>query len=86
MRTLERPSRSIKFADDGFLKNYNSPLVIRKHCASFNNSKVKEILLTKKNNRKINYNIISENNRKMMNKTVDGSIFRGDFIKKVDES
>jgi CRISPR/Cas system endoribonuclease Cas6 (RAMP superfamily) len=76
---------SNKFAD---LKNTNtvrSPILVRKLCSSVvNNSKIYEILQTKKNNRNLNYNIIKEN-KNIMSKTIDDTNFRVGPIR-VDES
>ena len=76
---------SNKFAD---LKNtitVRSPILVRNLCSSVdNNSKIYEILQTKKNNRNLNYNIIKEN-KNIMSKTIDDTNFRVGPIR-VDES
>jgi hypothetical protein len=59
------------------------PVTIRKLCSSsVNNKKIQAILQTKKNNRNLNYNMLREN-RKMMLQTV--SDIRP-AIKRVDET
>ena len=76
---------SNKFADLKKTNTVRSPILVRKLCSSVvNNSKIYEILQTKKNNRNLNYNIIKEN-KNIMNKTIDETNFRVGPIR-VDES
>ena len=64
------------FTDLKKTNTVRSPILVRKLCSSVvNNSKIHEILQTKKNNRNLNYNIIKEN-KNFMNKTIDDSTFK----------